>query len=322
MGKRCWSTALTIFGVTAATIPTYSRVNQQQQFPRWSWDTVQLHAHCSNTSASAELPFRPDVAQWLASLPFVVIEKTQGSDTAPANGSAQDKILSAAAQLRAANASSRVFLYFMTDWSRPAYRLGQWFQERPPYLLRNTTGQLVSKYGGVHFFDYSAAPARTHWATALANITQMTGITNMTHIASSDGRPLLSGLFLDGPFSIRNFRDASPASRTSWDAGFQDTLHQLRSAMPATSAIIREHDPHSNCSQCAGLMNQGWCKSGSASAGVSGCVGYLTDAPRDRFHEVNSGSCRSPTDLILSLAVFLLGVQEHQYFGCDKVNRA
>ena len=144
-GKQRCLAVLTVLGVIAAASPTHSRAQQQQQqhFPRWSWDTVQLHAHCSNTSASAKWPFRPDVAQWMASLPFVVIEKTQGSRTAPANGSAQDKILAAAAQLRALNASSHVFFYFMTDWTRPAYRLGQWFQERPAYLLRNSTGQVI-----------------------------------------------------------------------------------------------------------------------------------------------------------------------------------
>ena len=33
--------------------------------PSWSWDTVQLHAHCSNTSATPAQPFRDDVAAWM-----------------------------------------------------------------------------------------------------------------------------------------------------------------------------------------------------------------------------------------------------------------
>ena len=114
-----------------------------------------------------------------ASLPFVVIEKTQGAGVAPALGGLEAKLTSAARQLKALNSSARVLAYYQTDWVRTAYASGQWFESHPVHLLRNRSGQLVTNPRGAnpgggaqHVYDYSSPAAQAHWAGALANLTQ------------------------------------------------------------------------------------------------------------------------------------------------------
>lgn len=175
-----------------------SSADREQPRPRWSWATLQTYAHCSNSTGTLDLPLSPAVASYMAGLPFVVIEKTQGLASVPANAEAEAKIAAAARQLKVANASAHVLAYYQTDKVRTWYDSAVWFDTHPQYELRNTSGNLVQFPGAnpnipVRVFDYSEPAAQAHWAAALANAT--TG--------GWGGLPGdISGFFIDGPTDI------------------------------------------------------------------------------------------------------------------------
>ena len=166
---------------------------------RWSWSTVQTFAHCSNTTATDSYPFEPDMAAYFGSLPFVVIEKTQGAATPPATAEAELKIGAAARQIMALNSTAHVMAYYQTDKARRWYASGEWFSQRPEYLLRNSSGRLCAfpssgPAGAVlpdYVYDYSQPAARAHWADSLANMT-----------AAGD----IAGFFIDGPSNVDGWR--------------------------------------------------------------------------------------------------------------------
>eukprot|EP01052_Picozoa_sp_SAG31_P006130 SAG31_NODE_279_length_18600_cov_21.254527_4_plen_444_part_00 len=294
---------------------------QQQQpqslrrVPRWSWGTVQVHAHCSNTSGTVDLPLRPDVAQFFSTLPFVVIEKSQGLATAPAYHEAGQKQCAAGAQIKAYNASAVVLAYYQTDWVRTWFDSSVWFVQHPQYCLRNSTGALVvGKAPDFDLvYDYRQHEAQWMWASSLANM-------------STADHSAIDGWFIDGPFSISAgrpfghgpFVGVNATTAAAWTNGLQQTLAMLRNLSGPEKLIIREHDPHTQCDECDGVMQQGWCKGAmDASDSVRNCIDNLVQAPMHRVHEINCGNCKHTSDQNTSLAIFLLGVRERMYFGHD-----
>ena len=277
--------------------------------PPWSWSTVQIHAHCSNVSGTVDMPLRPEIARFFSTLPFVVIEKTQGLASAPTNREAGRKQIAAAAQIKRFNASAIVLAYYQTDWVRRWFDSGLWFAQHSQYCLRNSSGSLiVGKAPDLDLvYDYSEHQAQWMWAKSLASMSNV------------------DGWFIDGPFSISAgqpfgrgpFAGVNASAATAWTCGLQQTLALLRNLSGPDAMIVREHDPHTQCDQCTGLMQQGWCKSVTGNDGILHCINDLMQAPPRRFHEINCGHCGRPSDQNISLAIFLLGVRERMYFGHD-----
>ena len=78
--------------------------------PVFSWDTLPLFVHCSNKSG----PLNDEIVSVMATqASFAVIEKYQCLECSPNYTGGEDKVIAAAAAIRAANPNAAVFLYFV-----------------------------------------------------------------------------------------------------------------------------------------------------------------------------------------------------------------
>lgn len=78
--------------------------------PVFSWDTLPLFVHCSNKSG----PLNNEIVSVMATqASFSVIEKYQCLECAPNFTGGEDKVIAAAAAIRAVNPNAAVFLYFV-----------------------------------------------------------------------------------------------------------------------------------------------------------------------------------------------------------------
>ena len=269
--------------------------------PRWTWATLQTYAHCSNQSGTAELPFDPAYAAYFGSLPFVVIEKTQGLASTPANRQEERKIAAAARQLVQANKSALVLAYYQTDKARTWYDSGVWFDEHPEYELRNSSGGLIS-CPPFHVYDYADPAAQRYWSRALANLTAADGV---------------SGLFIDGPSDIDHWKQCSSSKREAWRAGLNASMHELRRLIGPTATIIGDGATNPLPAR-NGYMIQSWFRSGV----ILGAVSDLQTAPDAMaVGEINCARCKGAEQMGLALAVFLLGIKERQFFGNNAWSR-
>lgn len=81
---------------------------------------MQTFVHCSNHTG----PLNGEIVALMANSSFTVIEKYMCLECAPNQTGAEEKVLAAAASIRAVNPKAPVFFYFAVDYTRRWYDLG------------------------------------------------------------------------------------------------------------------------------------------------------------------------------------------------------
>jgi hypothetical protein len=148
--------------------------------PLFSWNTVPVFWHAANYSGL----FNDAAVDFIAGSGFAsaTIEKAQGL-YGENNGTtfAEDRILAAARQLKAANSSLALVAYFNSVLNWPYYHLALDVAADPTKALHNISGQPVLLPGdpsfpqpkqGMEVFDFSQSSVQQWFAAACVNLTR------------------------------------------------------------------------------------------------------------------------------------------------------
>ena len=149
------------------------------KLPAFSWDTVPVYWHAANYSGL----FNDAAVNFIAHSGFAsaTLEKAQGLYGADnATTYAEDRILAAARQLKAANPTLPVVAYFNSVLNWPYYRLAEEMATHSSWALRNTSGLPVLLAGdpsfpqpaaGMEVFDMSQGVVQAWYAAACSSLT-------------------------------------------------------------------------------------------------------------------------------------------------------
>jgi len=113
----------------------------------FGWETVEdkLYSFCSNASGA----LAPDALAALGKSKMMIHGMEEGAALSPAWLQSEEKIGSAAAQLRKLNPKQLQLYTVQIDYARSVYDSGQWFYNHPECRARDSNGLLMNKTGSV-----------------------------------------------------------------------------------------------------------------------------------------------------------------------------
>ena len=194
---------------------------------------MSTYVHCSNKSG----PLNSDITKLMASSSFTVLEKYQCLECAPKRSGGEEKVLAAAASIRAVNPSAPIMFYFAVDYARLWYDLGGFFDAHPEIEVHNADGSLAevhdndNGYNIWHVFDFAQPAAVKKWVDDIASVVS---------------RGNLQGVFIDGyrgngsiswPKDL--IKKSSLAEQNAWvQAAWNETGVHLKTALPRGSIML------------------------------------------------------------------------------------
>ena len=277
-------------------------VHTMARKPYFSWDTIPVFCHMCNKSGL----FNDHAVRVLARFPMVTFEKGQGSNVSDC--CAEDKIVAAAKQVKAANSSVYTLFYYnsVLDWNQ--YRLHQLFLEHSDWWLRNASGEPVRIPGdrsfkqpkdGMLVFDFSQQQVRNFWSSDCINATK-TGY--------------IEGCFADrageDTFSKNNL---TKEKEEAYSKGHIQVLQELQHAL-GDNVLVANNDlvPEVSATMVEGFgADEGSIK--LLQQGVQ--QGKLVQAHAGYHPDGQDNHCQSITN---SLSAFLIGAGEYSYYGCSR----
>lgn len=240
----------------------------------------------------------------MSSASFTVLEKFQCVECAPVGHGGEDKVLAAAAQIRARSPSAAIIFYFSVAIARTWYRLGDWFDAHPYLEVHNANGSLATttqENNTWHIWGFGKQEAVDAWVADVA-----------ATVAKGD----LQGVFIDGfrrpeAWAQSLIPLANASEQASWlNGAFNETGAGLAAALPADAVRISnsgsssgiESPPHFNAICLEFFL--------PTNASIA-----LLESLAGTFVEVHAYVGANATRFALALATYLLGVQPLHYFG-------
>lgn len=279
--------------------------------PAFSWSTLPVFWHACNFSGTLSEPFNGAVAEWVATHSYAsaTVEKGQGLNGGDAGSFAEQRIVAALRQLKAAAAAVpdrmlATVAYFnsVLDWQY--YQLHADMVAHPSWAVRNDSGAPVRIHGDPHFpqpaagmlvFDFAQAPVRDWFAGACAAL-----------VAGGD----VDGCFQDraGPPTLPGVRNAS-----AYNAGHDSVLRDMQARLPDGFVVANAHIPSGTPSVRATMIEFFSADNTSITALRDfASVGLIVHA------HAYSSSCAGRNAAFTSfVAAFLIGAGEGSYFGCS-----
>ena len=281
--------------------------------PRFSWDTLNTFAHCSNHTG----PLSDHALAAFGHHRFVVVEKDQCFSCAPANHSAEQKMYAASRQLKAAIPGVETYVYTAVDVARRMYDGLLWFDSHPEAELHNDTGGLVTHdttwCPRCAAFDYTdtLGPTPARWNAVVLDAIASGGMDG----AFIDG--IDSAATLTGPGGL--LAAVPPPKQHQWMLALNATLATLRRSVGGGAVLIQ------NC-------HAGWDRSGDARTqlGVGGKIdSKLSFGPKSLWEDMVLFASTSPRVAALyqnfgdaghagyavSLAAFLVSMGPNAYWS-------
>ena len=282
--------------------------------PVWTHERLNTYVHCANASG-------PWSAAALASIGliqprFVVQERCTGRFAAPANASAESKMLAAAAQIAAINSSIEVYMYNPTfpvvdwyDWGSAADAAadagGELEIRWPNGSLYTWAGcgdpaMAHTRCGGSRVIDFRNAAGREAWVT---------GMVKTVHAGK------ISGVFIDGfrggVGGASAFSALDPSEDAKWGLGLNESMNQLRAALGPEAAIIGNYGTAKVGALNGRMIERG----GSGDGAIKALQYFAVNFPGQivEYHAQNADE--SPGTFNATLATFLLGSGPGAYYG-------
>ena len=278
--------------------------------PSFSWSTVPVFWHACNFSGTLSAPLNAAAASFVASHAFAsaTVEKGQGLNGGDVGSFAEQRILAAARQLKAAAASAGRALatvaYFnsVLDW--PYYALHADMLSHPGYSVKNASGTPVRLHGdesfpqppeGMLVFDFAQADVRSWYASACAAL-----------VASGD---------VDGCFQDRAGAPALPGVRnaSAYNAGHDAVLVAAQARLPDGFIIANGHVPSGAPTTVRATMIEFFA---ADEASIEALRGFAAAGLIVHAH-ANSRACGAGAGFTSLLAAFLIGAGRASYFACS-----
>eukprot|EP00041_Stephanoeca_diplocostata_P008544 m.126498 g.126498 ORF g.126498 m.126498 type:complete len:494 (+) comp17375_c0_seq1:87-1568(+) len=155
--------------------------------PQFSWDTMPVFFHGSQTDTDKTGAFSPEAIQQIARYPIATIEKWQGSQ-APVFLYEEDAMIASATLLKKANPNMTVNVWFdsvriytANKTLNPSakrscgtghFRPAEFLETHPSYLLQNSSGlPAVEPWSGCHIYNFKEQAVRDYWKDMCLNMT-------------------------------------------------------------------------------------------------------------------------------------------------------
>jgi hypothetical protein len=286
---------------------------QLHHSPRFSWDTVPLFFHSTNTSGlwSAKALAR------MASFFLITFDKGQGRGNASDGRPGEARALDAARQVRAALGAHATLLFYqnsLIDWQE--FSIHQALVRDPTLRAKNATGADALFQGphGSHLsawlFD-SALPAARNLVTDAC-----------LSLVDADGGATYDGCFLDraggcgGKGDSCGFGDEAvmtPPQLAAFDAGHATQLRNLTAALAARGKLaLWNNNPGSPSALM--IENFGANETCVLALRKAAAAGLVVEA---HAGDPASGSDAHCTNTTNALSAFLVGAGERAYFACS-----
>ena len=265
--------------------------------PPFSWSTVPVFFHACNFSG----PFSDAAVAFVAGHSFAsaTVEKGQALDSGD-SAFAEQRILAALRQFKAARASIATVAYFnsVLDW--PYYRLHADMLAHPEYALKNDSGLPVLLRGdgsfpqpaaGMEVFGFADGATRAWFAAACEAL-----------VATGD---------VDGCFMDRAGQSSFPglSNATAYNAGKDEMLADLQRALDASRGFVVGNGfaPPPVRAEMVEFF----------SASAEGIEALAALADSGLLVQVHSYSgCGDAQTFTSVLAAFLMGAGENSFFAC------
>jgi len=313
--------AFSVVGSPAARVRPYFEVDDGERFtafpvvvvatqfpnsPRFSWDTVPLFFHSTNTTGlwSAEALAR------MASFPLITFDKGQGRGNASDGRPGEARALDAARQVRAALGARVTLLFYqnsLIDWQE--FSAHQALVRDPALRAKNATG--------------ADAVAAGEWVFNVAQPAARSLVTDAClSLVDADGGATYDGCFLDRAGGCGGRGDScglggeaamTPPQLAAFGAGHAAQLRNLTTALTLRGKLALWNN---NPGAPGALMMEDFganetCVLALRSAAAAGLV---VEAHAGDPASGSDAHCAHTTN---ALSAFLVGAGERAYFACS-----
>ncbi|WP_303450020.1 putative glycoside hydrolase [Wenyingzhuangia sp. 2_MG-2023] len=149
---------------------TMSIVEENKNFPEFSWDKIPLYMHVRKKTA-----YTNDEIEYLSKFPLITIEKSTGYETF---GSNEAGTLETAKAIKSINPNTKILYYknVVINWGN--YEEDELFLEEHPeaYLRNDDEEKSLMPNGVTPFFDISQEIVQNYWLSHVKRITESTFI--------------------------------------------------------------------------------------------------------------------------------------------------
>ena len=262
----------------------------QSALPQFSWDTLPVFFHSSNSSGL----YNHDALQIIAKYQMATIEKWMGYDDKDIDD--EDEMVLAMKAIKDTNPKISTYFYMNSYKARPEMtRMARELDQHPDYALQDENGDRVKNSQGFYVFDLSKPEVRKWWLNICLNATKY---------ANGDG------CFCDSSQNVNStFTPELPASKTeAWGEGLLNLTREVQEALGDDNLLIGKV---ANQSYVKAVQIEGFrASNGSIESLLLGSkAGQVMQA-----HVPVGVPCAS--DLTNYIAAFLIGAGEYAYFGC------
>ena len=265
------------------------------KLPEFSWDTLPVFFHSSNTSGL----YSQQALKIIAKFSMVTIEKWQSFDVK--NIDDEDDMVAVMKAVKEVNPNVATYFYMNSFKDRPEMtRMARQFDEHPDWALRDVNGSQVKNNQGYFVFDVSKLEVRKWWLNTCLNAIMA---------ASGDG------CFCDSSQRVTGQHFKPPVSdhkMKQWGEGLLNLTKEVQNALGSDKLLIGK------------VANQSYVKSvqieffradndSITELMLGASVGQVMQAHVPVFEDCHG-------DLINYMAAFLIGAGKYSYFGCGHWN--
>jgi hypothetical protein len=265
--------------------------NSWGTLPNFSWDTLPVFFHSSNSSG----PYSSDALKVIAKYPMVTIEKWMGYDVKDVDD--EDEMVMAMKAVKNINPNVATYFYMNSFKDRPEMtRMARELKENPDYALKDSNGTLVKNGQGYYVFDLSNPKVRQWWLDTCINATKY---------ADGDGCYCDSSQHTDG----NNFKPSiTPDKQTAWGEGLLTLTKDVQDALGVDKLLIGKvaGQPHVKAVQIEFFSPK--------NTSITNLMMGLQNGQVMQAHVPVKVKCDG--DLTDYIAAFLIGAEKGAYFGC------
>lgn len=294
MSGRPWCVAVTLLAAVALAVTADATAAVS---PRFSWDTLPVFFHSSNTSG----PWSDAAAQQIARFAMATNEKSHAMKL-PGGGTQSEEIAGPAAcrQVdKASNGSTNTFFYLnsVIDWPFN-YKLHAAMQANPSWRVKHPNGSDFRITGNNWAYNLSNPECRAAWIAECV-------------AATTAG---CTGCFIDQANDKEPFVGNTPAGR-AYSAAHLATLVELSQTLASTGKYAIMNHLGDLGDHVHAMMVEDF-------AGSEKCIRLLqTLAARGFAVEAHAGDLPLGENYCVngdtnSMAAFLIGAGDHHYYHC------
>ena len=260
--------------------------------PQFSWDTLPVFFHSSNTTGQ----YNDEALKTIAKFQMATIEKWMGYDVQGMDD--EDEMVLAMKAIKKVNPTIATYFYMNSFKDRPEMtRMARQLEKNPDYYLVDDDGHHVKNGQGFNAFDLSKPEVRKWWLNTCLNATKY---------ANGDG------CFCDSSQGETTSFTPSPSADKlkAWGEGMLNLTREVQEALGDDKLLIGKV---ANQSYVKAVQIETFKPSNRSIAALmlGAQVGQVvqTHVP---------GKCS--VDLTDYMAAFLIGAGEYSYFGCGGWN--